>query len=363
MPTATTRSNTALTSGPTLHAPRLRTAPAWDLARLAAEIIAAKSRIGLAADAPVVSGYEAGRDGFRVHRALAQRGVVKTVVDAASIEVSRRRRQAKSDRLDASALVRLLIRHTAGERGVWHVVHVPSIAAEDQRHLHRELFALTWQRTRQVTRIKSLLALHGVVLPRPRGLPARMPTLIGWDGAALPAGVAARLTREWTRLRALTHDIRTLERERADWLAAPDAPADPVHRTVARLRALRGIGDVSAWLYTTELFGWRDFHNRREVAALAGLAPTTRASGDVTREVGISKAGNVIIRALAIELAWSWVRRQPTSALTRWYRARFASGGPRQRRVGIVAVARKLLIALWRYLETGVLPEGALLKA
>ena len=362
MPTATTRPTTstlhlALDLGNTTwhlafasglaHAPRLRTVPARDLRALATEIATARRRLGLPVDAPVVSCYEAGRDGFWVHRALATLGVANTVVDAASIEVNRRRRQAKSDRLDASALVRLLlIRHTAGERGVWHVVHVPSVAAEDARHLHRELFALTRQRTRQVTRIKSLLALHGVVLPQPRGLPARMPTLVGWDGAALPAGVAARLTREWTRLRALVHDIRALERERADWLAAPDAPADPVRRTVARLRALRGIGDVSAWLYTTEFFSWRQFHHRREVAALAGLTPTTRASGDVAHELGISKAGNAIIRALAIELAWSWVRRQPTSALTHWYRQRFASGGPRQRRVGIVAVARKLLIAL-----------------
>lgn len=385
MPTATTRPTTstestlhlALDLGNTTwqcafarglaHAPRLRTVPARDLRALTTEIAAAKRRFGLPADAPVVSCYEAGRDGFWIHRMLLTQRVDNVVVDAASIQVNRRQRQAKSDRLDASALVRLLIRHTAGERGVWHVVHVPSLAAEDARHLHRELFALTRQRTRQVTRIKSLLALHGVVLPRPRGLPVRMPTLVGWDHAPLPAGVAARLTREWARVRLLQREIRALERERADWLAAPDAPRDPVRHMVARLRALRGIGDVSAWLYTTEFFSWRQFHNRREVAALAGLTPTTRASGDVSgdvsHELGISKAGNPLIRALAIELAWSWVRRQPTSALTRWYRARFASGGARQRRIGIVAVARKLLIALWRYLETDQLPEGALLKA
>ena len=127
--------------------------------------------------------------------------------------------------------------------------------------------------------------------------------------------------------------------------------------------ALRGVGEVSAWLYTTEFFGWRAFRNRRQVAGAAGLTPTTAGSGDTEREQGISKAGNTIIRALAIELAWSWVRRQPTSALSRWYRARFSAGGPRQRRIGIVAVARKLLIALWRYLETGIIPEGAVLKA
>jgi transposase len=132
---------------------------------------------------------------------------------------------------------------------------------------------------------------------------------------------------------------------------------------VTQLLALKGVGEVSAWLYTTEFFGWRAFRNRRQVAGAAGLTPTTQASGDAASELGISKAGNAMIRALAIELAWSWVRRQPASALTRWYRTRFAAGGPRQRRVGIVAVARKLLIALWRYLETGLLPEGAMLKA
>ena len=380
MPTATTRSTLpvstlhfALDLGNTtwklafatghVHAPRLRTLPARDLAQLAAEVAAAKARFGLPADAPVVSCYEAGRDGFWVHRALTALGVVSHVVDSASIQESRRARRAKSDRLDATALVRLLLRHTAGERGVWSVVHVPSIEDEDRRHLHRELFTLTRVRTRQVNRIKGLLALHGVVLPRLRGLPVTPPVLHDWRGAPLPAGVAARLQREWTRLRAVQRDIRALEAERSRVLASPEAPQDPALRMVARLWALRGIGDVSAWLYTTEFFAWRAFQNRRQVASAAGLTPTTRASGDVEREQGISKAGNTIIRALAVELAWSWVRRQPTSALTRWYRSRFAAAGPRQRRIGIVAVARKLLVALWRYLETGILPEGALLKA
>ena len=242
-------------------------------------------------------------------------------------------------------------------------MHVPSVEEEDRRHLHRELFTLTRERTRQVNRIKGLLALHGVALPRLRGLPARPPTLRDWRGAPLPTGLTARVTREWARLRAIRREVRALEAERARVLASPGAAADPTLRLVARLRALKGVGDVSAWLYATEFFSWRAFRNRRQVAGAAGLTPTPRSSGDTERELGISKAGNAIIRALAIELAWSWVRRQPTSALTRWYRARFAAGGPRQRRVGIVAVARKLLIALWRYLETGVLPEGALLKA
>jgi transposase len=379
MPTAATRPTA---SGPTLHlaldlgnttwklafataiahAPRLRTAPARDLARLEAEIGAAKGRFGLAADAPVVSCYEAGRDGFWLHRALVARGVANVVVDSASIGQNRRARRAKSDRLDATALVRLLLRHHAGEHGVWSVCHVPSVAEEDRRHLHRELFTLTRERTRQVNRIKGLLALHGVVLPRLRGLPAHPPVVVGADGQPLPAGVTARLAREWHRLRTVQRDLLALRAERRRLLASDAAATDPLLQMVARLQALKGVGEVGAWLYATEFFSWRAFRNRRQVGALAGLTATPRDSGATHQELGISKAGNAIIRALAIELAWSWVRRQPTSALARWYRTRFATGGARQRRVGIVAVARKLLIALWRYLHTGVLPEGALLK-
>ena len=343
-------------------APRLRTVAARDLATLEAEIAAAKTRFGLPPDTPVVTCYEAGRDGFWLHRALTARGLTNVVVDSASIGQNRRARRAKSDRLDATALVRLLLRHHAGERGVWSVLHVPSAEEEDRRHLHRELFTLTRERTRQVNRITGLLALHGVVLPRLRGLPARPPAVAGADGAPLPDGVTARLAREWTRLRAVQRDLLDLRAERRRLLASDTAAADPLLRMVAQLQALKGVGEVSAWRYAVEFFSWRQFRNRRQIGALAGLTATPRESGDVSRELGISKAGNARIRALAIELAWSWVRRQPGSALSRWYRTRFASGGARQRRIGIVAVARKLLIALWRYLETGVLPEGALLK-
>jgi len=345
----------------TAQAPRLRRIAARALDRLATEIHAAKRRFGLPADAPVVSCYEAGRDGFWVHRALTQRGITNLVVDSASIHESRRARRAKSDRLDATALVQLLVRHHAGERGMWSVVHVPSVEDEDRRHLHRELFTLTRTRTRQINRIKGLLALHGIVVPRLRGLGGALPTLVDWNSRPLPGGVHARLAREWTRLRTVHREIRELEQVRRAWLV--DDAHDPTVRIVTQLTALRGIGEISAWLYATEFFSWRAFRNRREVGALAGLAPTTRASGGAAREHGISKAGNVRIRALAIELAWSWVRRQPESALTQWFQRRFATAGPRQRRIGIVAVARKLLVALWRYLDAGLVPEGAQMKA
>lgn len=343
--------------------PRIRTITARDLAVLAEEVRVAKVRFGLAREAPVVSCYEAGRDGFWVHRALTSLGVTNVVVDSASIEGTRRARQAKSDRLDTAALLAKLARFRGGERGVWSVVHVPSVDEEDRRQLHRELFTITRERTRVVNRIKGLLALHGVVLTTARGLPAMLPeppALAGWNGAPLPPAAHARLTREWHRLTFLRNELRALVAARQALLRSG---TDPVVAMVRRLLALRGIGDVGAWIYTTEFFAWRQFRNRRQVGAAAGLCSTLRESGDVRREQGMSKAGNRYLRALAIELAWSWLRRQPQSALSRWYRTRFAGGGSRVRRIGIVALARKLLIALWRYLETGVLPEGALCKA
>jgi transposase len=343
--------------------PRIRTLPARDLPALANELAAARARFRLAPDASVVTCYEAGRDGFWLHRALTALGITNYVVDSASIEGNRRGRQAKSDRLDATALLDKLGRYVGGERRVWSVVHVPSVEDEDRRQLHRELFTVTRERTRVVNRIKGLLALHGVVLPTTRGLPREMPAdpeLRTWNCEPLPPGAHARLTREWHRLTFLRREVRSLVAERRARLTAGE---DPVVPMVQRLLALRGIGEVGAWIYTTEFFAWRQFRNRRQVGAAAGLTATLRSSGRVTREQGISKAGNRYLRALAIELAWSWVRRQPTSALSQWYRQRFASGGPRLRRIGIVAVARKLLIALWRYLETGVVPAGAVLKA
>jgi transposase len=343
--------------------PRIRTTPARELGVLRAELADAKRRFRLPADAPVVSCYEAGRDGFWLHRALTSFGVTNLVVDSASIEGNRRGRQTKSDRLDTAALLAKLARHVGGERGVWSVVRVPSVEDEDRRQLHRELWVITRERTRAVNRIKGLLALHGIVLPG-RGLPRTLPPsreLRTWSGEAQPPAARARLEREWTRLTAARRDIRALVAARRALLRAGD-PADPTLPMVRRLLALRAIGEVSAWIYATEFFAWRQFRNRRQVGAAAGLCSPRRESGGTQREQGISKAGNRYLRSLAIELAWSWLRRQPRSALSQWYRRRYAAGGPRLRRIGIVALARKLLVALWRYLETGVIPAGAALK-
>ena len=342
--------------------PRFRTLPARDLTALMTELARAKARFGLAATAAVVSCYEAVRDGFWLHRALLAQGVANVVVDSASIEVNRRMRRAKSDRLDAGKLLGLLLRSAQGERRVWSVVHVPAPADEERRQLHRELQQMTHERTRHCNRIKGLLATQGVVLATLADLPTQLPVLRTWEGAALGPDLHARLEREWARLQLVVQQRHGLRRARHVLLRT--APADdPVVRRVRQLLALRAIGIETAWLYVMEFFGWRAFANGREVGALAGLTPTPYASGLSVREQGISKAGNRRVRVMAVESAWLWLRFQPQSALAQWYHARFATGGSRARRIGIVALARKLLIALWRYLETGEVPAGAILKA
>ena len=270
--------------------PRLRTIPARDLTQLRAELVTGKQRVGLPADAAVVSCYEAGRDGFWLHRALTALGVANLVVDSASIEVTRRARQAKSDRLDTTALLTKLARHVGGDRDVWSVVHVPSVEDEDRRQLHRELWIITRERTRVVNRIKALLALHGVVLAA-RGLPRDLPpasALLTWNGTPLPPAARARLEREWTRLTTLRREIRALIATRRALLAADD-PGDPTLPMVRRLLALRAVGEVSAWIYTTEFFAWRQFRNRRQVGAAAGRCGTRRDGGDRGRSTGSAR--------------------------------------------------------------------------
>ena len=350
-----------LASSPAVGAPpRVRRLPARDLASLWAELQAARRHFGLAADGPVVSCYEAGRDAFWLHRALSAHSIANAVVDSASIEVNRRRRQRKTDRLDATALLRLLQRYHAGEAHVWRVVRVPTVAEEDRRHLHRELARLTTDRTRCINEIKGLLAAHAACLTSLRGALPQLARLRQWDGAPLPPGVQERVALTYARLALIRRQRTAIVKARRTLL---ETSADPTIEVVRQLLQLRGIGEVSAWLFAMELFTWRRFRNRRQVAGMLGLTPTLRASGQQQRESGIGKAGSPMLRALATEVAWSWLRRQPASALSQWYRMRFATGGSRTRRIGIIALARRLMIALWRYLETGCLPEGAMRKA
>ena len=340
--------------------PLVRTIPARDLQQLDAALAHAKRHFALPATAAVESCYEAGRDGFWLHHALTHRGILNRVVDSSSIEVSRRRRRAKTDRLDARKLVTMLLRWAAGDTRVWSVVRVPTDADEDHRHVHRELVVARRDRARHTNRIKGLLAAHGVPLATLRELPAHLTTARRWDGTPLPPHLCARLEREWAALGGDTARIRELLRERRALLATPD---DPAIAQVRQLHQLRGVGIDSAWLYVMEFFAWRQFRNRRQVGGLAGLTDTPYTSGDLTHTQGISKAGNRWVRALAIDTAWAWLRYQPRSALARWYRRRFGRGASRVRKIGIVALARKLLIAFWRYLDTGVVPAGAVLRA
>jgi len=262
--------------------------------------------------------------------------------------------------LDVGQLLLQLVRYRAGERKALRVVHVPTVAEEDQRQLHRELLTAKRDRARVTNRMKGLLANQGVVVDLGAGVLEELDGLRLWDGTALPAGLRARLGREWAKVELFTGQIQELDGERAERLRSGTEPAVEL---VRRLLRLRGIGTNSAWLYVMEFFGWRQFRNRREVGGLAGLTPTPYQSGELSREQGIAKAGNRYIRAMAIEIAWGWLRFQPDSALSRWYRERFGPGSSRIRRIGIVALARRLLVALWRYLETGAVPEGAVLKA
>jgi transposase len=333
---------------------------ARDREALLLTIEAMKERLGLTADCRVVSCYEAGREGFWLHRFLEASGVENLVVDSSSIEVSRRQRRVKTDRLDGESLLDLLLRHLAGSRKkVWSVVRAPTVEQEDRRHLHRELRSAKQDRTRVTNRMKGLLANHGLTLDLKKDVPRQLAALRQWDGSSLPAGLRARLAREWERVQFYTGLIERLEAERRELLREAK---DPAIEKVLQLNDLRGIGVNSAWLYVMELFGWRELGNRREVGAIVGLAPTPHESGQQARERGMSKAGNRHVRAMAIEIAWGWLRFQPNSELSRWYQRRFGSGSKRVRKIGIVALARKLLIELWRFLETGVLPAGAELK-
>ena len=337
---------------------RRRSVTARQLAALVREITKAKTHFRLAKDAAVVSCYEAGRDGFWLHRYLGSIGVRNLVVDSASIEVNRRHRRAKTDRLDAGKLVQMLKRYEAGERDVWSVVNVPSVEDEDHRQLHRELGALKKQRTQHINRIKGLLALHGVRITIDGMFSSRLSRLRRADGGGLPPRLLERLRREWQRLELVQQQVREIDRERRRMLREGEGVAI---NQVRQLMELRGIGIESSWMSVGEIFGWRQLRNRREVAAIAGLAPTPYASGQDDREQGISKAGNKRVRAMAVEVAWCWLRWQPDSALSKWFERRFASG-KRTRRIGIVALARRLLVELWRYLETGAIPEGAVIN-
>ena len=332
------------------------TIPARAGARLLAEVQRAKVKLGLPADAPVLSCYEAGRDGFWVHHWLTRQGITNAVVDPASIEVNRRLRRAKTDRLDGAGLVRLLARWHGGERDAWKVCTVPPTLAEDLRQPIRERLELVEERTRLVNRIRGLLAGVGAVVDGPLTAATDLDALRQWDGQALPPLLRARLARDRQRLALLERQVTDLEN--AERRAVRD-DATPQVEQARRLLGVKGVGPTSTWLLVRELFGWREHLTPKQTGALAGLCPTPYTSGDSAREQGISKAGSKRVRWALVELAWSWLHHQPHSALSRWYQRKYGAGGARHRKVGIVALARKLLVALLRLALTGAVPEGA----
>lgn len=343
---------------------RIRTIDSGDLIAVKSEIGLARKRFKLAKQIPVMSCYEAGRDGFWLHRFLTKEGIRSHIVDSASIEVNRRKRRVKADKLDVNSLVRMLIRYSLGEKKIWSVLCVPSAEDEDGRHLHRELSTLQKEKTRTSNRIRGLLATQGVRIKGMLDLSdKRLEALRTWEKRPLYRGLKDRIEREWAHVVFLNEQILDLRREQQDDLRQTDESDEASDiRKIRQLQTLRAIGPTGAWVLTKEFFGWRDFKNRRQVGSLSGLTSTHYQSGDTNVEQGISKAGVVPVRQIAIELAWGWIRYQPRSKLTLWFNERFANAGKKARKIGIVGVARKLLIELWRYLETGVLPEGAELK-
>jgi transposase len=338
--------------------PRGRTVPARDVIELMSEVDKAKRRMRMPPSTPVSSCYEAGRDGFWLHRVLTSQGIDNVVVDPGSVEVNRRARRAKTDRIDAEKLVSLLILHARGEAN-WSLARVPSPEEEDARRVHRELRRLNKERTSLRCRIHSVLALEGLATRRFSKLGHDIDVMRRWDDSPLLPRMKSELQRDAERLALVELHIRQLRDERDELI---DSVHSPVIEKVRLLESLRGIGRRTAWLLVMEFFAWRKFRNRGEVGALAGLTGTPHNSDGVRREQGISKAGNKHVRGLMIEIAWCWLKYQPDSALSKWFNERYGRGTSRSRRVGIVALARKLLIALWRFVEQGLVPTSAELK-
>jgi transposase len=291
---------------------------------------------------------------------LVTHGVENFGVDASSLEINRRQRRAKTDRLDVHMRLTMLLPHLAGEKKVWSVVRAPGVEDEDRRQLHRELLTAKRDRTRVTKRIQGLVAGYGVRLNLQRDGPAQLAPVRQWDGSHLPPALRARLERGWQNVCFLTEQSVALEAERRERRRPSE---DPVVAPVRQWHTRRGMGPKSAWLSVMECFAWREFRHGKQLGALAGLTPTPHQSGQARHELGIAKAGHRHIRAMAIEMAGGRVRFQPESALSRGYQARFGQVSARARKIGMVAVARKRLIALWRFWETGALPPGAIRKA
>jgi transposase len=325
------------------------------------ESIRTRAALKLGTVPKVVSCHEAGYDGFWLHRLLTAAGITNLVFDPASIAVEQRSRRAKTDRIDGELMLRTLMAHLRGEPRVVRIVRVPSVEQEDARRASRERDRLIKEQTAHTNRIKALLRLQGMAV----GYPRRgnwlhwLAQQRDWQGQPLSPHVLAEVTREHARLMLVREQLAALEQAQAT-----QATLVPAAMTERRdlLQRLKALGPAFAATLTNEVF-YKDFRNRRQVGAYCGLTPSPWRSGGIDREQGISKAGNPRARLKAIELAWLWLRHQPESELSRWFRTRTASAGKRAKRIAIVALARKLIVALWRYLTTGLIPAGAIMKA
>lgn len=330
-----------------------------DVAGLLARFSQLKDKVRLRTGqvVPIVVVQEAGLDGFWIHRLLQDEGIESYVVDPASIAMSRRRRRAKTDKIDGESLVRALLAYKRGEPRVCAMVKAPTPQEEDRRRICRERKTLTAERVRHVNRIKGLLFAQGIsdYEPLRRKRRERLEELRTGDGRPLPQHLKAQIGRELDRLELILQQIRSVETER-DALLSPSKNGAPAPG--AMLKSLKGIGPEFAGVLWSEGL-YRSFSNRRQVAAYAGLAPTPWQSGSVAHEQGVSKAGNPRLRTTMIQLAWLWVRHQPGSILAQWFHQRVQFNGGRIRKVLIVALARKLLIAFWKYVTAGIVPEGA----
>ena len=335
-----------------------------DVAGLLARVaqLTEKSQTQVGRRFPIVAIQEAGLDGFSIHRVLQAEGIESHVVDPASIATSRRRRRAKTDKIDGEALVRALLAYKRGEPRVCAMVQAPSPEEEDRRRITRERKVLTGERIQHVNRVKGLLFAQGISEYEPLRCDRRkrLDELRTGDGRILPPHLRVQIDRELDRLELLLKQVKAIEAERDALLVAARSTATPA--SVAMLLDIKGIGpEFAAVLWSEGLF--RHFDNRRQVASYAGLAPTPWQSGSVDREQGVSKAGNPRLRTTMVQLAWLWLRHQPHSALARWFHERVERNGGRHRKSTIVALARKLLVALWKYVSAGVVIEGAAMKA
>lgn len=363
--------------------PRLRNVAAGNLQALEHEIRLAKERFQLPADALVVSCYEAGRDGFWLHRCLVSMDICNHIVEPASIQVNRRHRRAKTDRIDAEMILSALIRFETGDRFACRMVRVPDKDMEDARHINRELKSLKNERTSHTNRIKGLLVVNGCAdASIDHDFAQWLEQAVDGDGQPLGRRLVERLQREFERLQLVTEHIRQLQKHQYEMIRQahreiarsegtsdeknkPPKLPDAEERIISiaeHLARLGGIGVVTAWTLAAEIFAWRDIRNRRQLAAFVGLVPSPYSSGDEEKEQGISKSGRSDLRVLMIEIAWLWLQYQPQSELSQWYCRRFAGGTARDRKRGIVALARKLLVALGKYMSEGEIPAGAKLS-